>query len=556
MSLIKQFTSLPHTKILMVEVSSGKKKALLQRIAKSILKDFLKDKRIYKEVLAHMNKNNIENLDSQEYLNRFFQKGNHKDEIEVEQYVYGILKIFEMFEEVDPTSNMKYGNWIINIFLPRTYLQGDKSNWSNANSFYYMTRQGQGYLFDDLPKLESYLKYYDEAKRKHELPDSFEYEYNNNTHIIKNPSDINQILSLDMLRAVTEEYRSVDTGDFFGAVKSSLEKGKDYLVKDELTHWLVYKPLTQKGASILGMNTEWCTTYGEHCTNPDWRDRDSAFGGYEYQDLLIFVNKKDPDQKYQVAEATGEFRDQHDEWISLGDVDEEFQQYIIENDLMDKPNWLEKDEKGWKITRGNIGEFFGDWVKKNDGITSEYIKNIVNGEGYQYFDYYDYTPDLQRTYITFTDESIQLIKEEMFEIIKEYAGEFKESEYSVDEIKEASSFDDLADMIIELEIFNKLKTQIQIAISEAQANADEGEAMDTIIDAFKDEWGIYDINWSDHTFYVDDETAMDFIIAYNDQYSDKSDELKVSITIPYNGWSGRIVPEYLEDYLKNRLYEI
>lgn len=343
MSLIEEFTSLTETKILLVEVSKAKRKVLLkkivdllsQKLSMKMLGDKTKDyidnhpivvERTYGEFFKKMSGTyDITSL-KEFYLDRFDREEVKDQTINVsykQWYPLIILimtiKLFKKLEKADPTGNMKYGNWLVDILLKYCL----EKNWIEfrANDLkhnLYKLREERGRFFEDLPKLEVYLEAYNEMKQKNKLPE----EYKDINKVVDNfiekyGGDVTS--PLHILGHITDDYRTVDSGEFFKIVDQELQEDEDYIKLVEGEEFIMYEPVTQKGTSILGMNTEWCTTYGTHCLNPDYQNRSPA----TYDNLFILVNKNDPEEKYQFHFGTGQYMDKNDNKIDIKEFLEE-----------------------------------------------------------------------------------------------------------------------------------------------------------------------------------------------------------------------------------------
>jgi hypothetical protein len=76
---------------------------------------------------------------------------------------------------------------------------------------------------------------------------------------------------------------------------------KEYEVKHNGDSWFVIVPKSEKASSYLGVNTEWCTAWGNYSLNPDHKDRTCRFNSYSPQGpLYIIVNKENENDKYQL----------------------------------------------------------------------------------------------------------------------------------------------------------------------------------------------------------------------------------------------------------------
>lgn len=346
MSLTRHIKQLTETRILLLEVSSAKQKALIMKMAYHLGDD--------KHYL-----NNIERLlGHSELVNRLHGQIDMGDdelvrddaidgvinkvgwdrvvdllEIDdsdkiVKQYdektyawkvvfmLASLIGLFKVFEDIDPTNNMKYGNWLVDKALPqlikRDIIVASKNNdlWSSLRSIY--NRMGR--FWEDIPKFKHYLTAYDEAKKKNELPEEYKDIMDMKvkvgwgvgaSRIVINP--------IEQLSVITKDFRDKQDGDVFESIENQLEEGEDYYtIAEDVNDHNIYKPLSQKANSIMGMDTEWCTTYGEHCSNPEYMDRTPM----QYDDLFILINTH-TNMQLQFHFGSGQFMDAEDHPINV-----------------------------------------------------------------------------------------------------------------------------------------------------------------------------------------------------------------------------------------------
>lgn len=192
--------------------------------------------------------------------------------------------------DADPT-NGKYVMWILSTYLKPIIDTISDIHDIGTIKFRYK---------EDLPKVEEYLELFD--KYKHKL----------------NKKDINQYKSLDELFQAVSPFRYNEAGNF-EEYMDTLKMGVDYSHHEHPdSEFDLYIPHTEKGACVLGTNTEWCTAWGQHSTNPKYVGRRSAFGSYD--NLGIFIDKRDPDEKYQIDIESGQFMDVDDRSIDFTEV--------------------------------------------------------------------------------------------------------------------------------------------------------------------------------------------------------------------------------------------
>ena len=83
--------------------------------------------------------------------------------------------------------------------------------------------------------------------------------------------------------------------------------------------WVIFVPKTEKASCWLGVNTQWCTTYGKYSLNKEFKDKDkNKFEEYNREGFLyIIINKSDEKEKYQFHFEKVQFMDKDDKKIDL-----------------------------------------------------------------------------------------------------------------------------------------------------------------------------------------------------------------------------------------------
>jgi hypothetical protein len=150
---------------------------------------------------------------------------------------------------------------------------------------------------EDLPKAKEYLSYV----YKHSVP-----------------LDANKIKTLGDLYQVVKGYYVKDTKNLGDVLQAIDEKEYKKIFQNE--NWTIFTPFTEKAACYLGVNTEWCTTWGQHSLNPDYKDRTNQFNTYNVRDkLYIIINNKNLNDKYQFHFQSKQFMDREDKRINSGE---------------------------------------------------------------------------------------------------------------------------------------------------------------------------------------------------------------------------------------------
>lgn len=220
--------------------------------------------------------------------------------------------VFEQILESDPTKNKEFSEWLIKIWL-----------------------DGELKL-EDLYKATEYLTTYYKIRNKLSGDDKNIYA----TSTSQEPyTDNYQGKSTTKYR----EKKTLKIGslqELFKIIKPHQDQGNDLTTNEKLEKetlvgetpdWKIYIPKTYEQSCILGSGTEWCTATGKtdqyykHYTTGDYAD-----------DLIIFVNKKNKKEKYQLHIFSAQFMDTEDNAV---DMDVFFPNHL------DLAIWLMDNEK-------------------------------------------------------------------------------------------------------------------------------------------------------------------------------------------------------------------
>lgn len=154
--------------------------------------------------------------------------------------------------------------------------------------------QRGGLKLEDLDKAQEYLEYV--------------YEH-------KVPLDINKIKELGDLYNVVKGYIAKDAKTFQDVLR--VLSTEEYDLKFNGKKWQIYTPFTEKASCYLGVNTEWCTTWGPYSLNKKHKDRGSMYQRYHGQGpLFIMVNKEMTDEKYQFHFESNQYMDKNDHRVN------------------------------------------------------------------------------------------------------------------------------------------------------------------------------------------------------------------------------------------------
>ena len=162
----------------------------------------------------------------------------------------------------------KYGRWLLSLF--------NKNNLKK----------------EDLYKAKEYLEKFDKKKAK----------FSN--------KDINTYKNLpDLYKAIEEVENKEPTKSELKRNVQRTDLDEDAELYMETENFKIYIPLTYEASCKLGTNTEWCTAT---------RSSKKAYDMYTIDDekLYIFINKKDPSEKYQWNTLERYTCDRNDETIT------------------------------------------------------------------------------------------------------------------------------------------------------------------------------------------------------------------------------------------------
>lgn len=148
--------------------------------------------------------------------------------------------------------------------------------------------------FEDLPKANEYLtlvyryRIPVDAKKIESIANMYEMVKG---YIAKSEKSLNSILPT----LNKDEYQVILNGDA----------------------WYILRPITEKAAAYLGVNTEWCTAWGQYSLNPEYKDRTNHFLSHAGRGpLYIMINKENELDKYQLHFESDQLKNPADNEIS------------------------------------------------------------------------------------------------------------------------------------------------------------------------------------------------------------------------------------------------
>ena len=174
---------------------------------------------------------------------------------------------------------------------PKTKIIEDKIiRLGSYYSFLINMYRNSNLRFEDLPKASEYLELV------------YKYQMKIGQMKINSISDLYELVKDKIAKTKTTLATLIEALD-----------PKEYEVKHNGDSWFVIVPKTEKASAYLGVNTEWCTTWGDHSLNPSYKERTNYFNSYSPQGpLYIIVNKENEDDKYQLHFATNQLKNPAD----------------------------------------------------------------------------------------------------------------------------------------------------------------------------------------------------------------------------------------------------
>ena len=218
-------------------------------------------------------------------------------------------------------------------------------------------------------------------------------EYLGYVYLHNIPLEVGKIKQLGDLYNIVKQYIIEDTLDF-KLILDSLVLDTDYKLLYTGEDWTFYQPLTEKGSSYLGVNTEWCTTWGEYCLNKKHRDRGNYFQSHNIKGpLFIMINKTNPLDKYQFHFETNQYMDKNDKRINTTEFwfgKDEIKHYFFPSLVRETSEQEVKseiarisilpDEDGMEVIKKSIGTIDNPLVVAILILDNDALEELVNDD--------------------------------------------------------------------------------------------------------------------------------------------------------------------------------
>ena len=281
---------------------------------------------------------------------------------------FGFL-IEELLLEMSPMEVYKkyYSN--INFDLFKRIVSNDPKSKFNDGQIVYLGKYskflvslylGGNTKWEDFIKAKEYLGYV----YKHQIP-----------------LDTNKVKTLSELFNLVKKYIAKGSSDIDGVLQSLSSDEYKFLMNSK--HWLIYQPLTEKAACYLGVNSQWCTTWGPYSLEGAYKSRENYFNRYNGQGpIFIIINKNDEMLKYQFHFESEQYMDITDRKIDTGELldrEHEIRNFFFPSFLMEQHKKVVDAE----MTRMDVLSTTTalQFIKKTLGVSdtnNQIINTIIN----------------------------------------------------------------------------------------------------------------------------------------------------------------------------------
>jgi len=312
----------------------------------------------------------------------------------------------------------------------------------------------------------------------------------------------------------------------------------------ESNNWIVIKPKSFEAFSYYGQDQEWS---------------DVKYGcKYNFnQNIYINIDKED-NTKFVLNFDRGDFYGEDDEVIYLRDfLDENYELFNVYGEILNCDNIVKDGNDYWIVVDGY--EDFAQYFKYNRDLNEKFVKAILSGEGFEFFEYGYNDFDFADSYLDVDEDNLLLLKVVL--MLEKFDNDY---DYDFEEIE---NYKDVCSIIKEYDL-KELKIRLKMAIRDANESADQSAAYEDLTDEVYSffnlkmgsaKWENYKNSKYSKLFIKfksrEDAYRAKFIInKYDDSYEDDV----IEYSPPYYGYSGDLkekqeifdneLPERLDEY--------
>jgi len=283
---------------------------------------------------------------------------------------------------------------------------------------------------------------------------------------------------------------------------------------------------------------------------------------YDHDDAMLLY-----DEKYITKDKFKEkirefFDDAEKNYSEIGIIEyiEFLENENLINICMDKMNYddIKKEGNNWYFYAKDGWEYFEDYFNIDSNCRDDVVKMILNGEGYELFDY-DCDNFGYFTYLYINEKNLKYLKT----IVQNMKNDFEINQDEIDGIRDLKDVYNIAKNYD----LDDLKDGLKLSHSRAQSYSDENEAYEYTTNQIIEHFGltVEGLKWvkaNNSSKYEDTlkikfkdensakETALLLYKIDNEPY-DNSNYL-IEFSEPYNGWNGD-ANEYIDEEIQERV---
>ena len=282
---------------------------------------------------------------------------------------------------------------------------------------------------------------------------------------------------------------------------------------------------------------------------------------YKNSQIYININKNDDDNIVILNFDRDDFYDENSTVYLKDFFEENSELYNLYGDIVQCDEIIEENGEYWLVVDGysDFVDFFDTGNSKND-LSENFVKGVLVGEGFEFFQYDDIFDIDDYGIETDEDNFLQL---KVVLILEKMLNEEK-YDYDLDDIKD---YDDICSIVKEYGL-KKLKNVLKYCVRKAHEQADADKAYDELTDAIykffnlelengSPKWQRYKGSkdqklWIRFNSKSDSGRAKFIFHNYDDSFEDDN---KIDYSSPYNGYYGdsKVVNDYFNEEVPEKL---
>lgn len=325
---------------------------------------------------------------------------------------------FDFLLSLDETPNKQYAQWLLTKGLAGDKFYALKYSSDEKN---YVVFDTEDKIEEDKEKIREYIMTHFNAKQRGDFPKEYK--------------DINNVPTVSKLKNIVLPFmvKKDKTINYEELIRTTLKVGKQYEIIHDDAETAIYRPLTVKGACVLGAESDWCTSYGKYSLNPEHKKRGNAFLNYAgNMNTMFVIFIKESNERFQLDYWSEQLMDLEDNSVYVTDVITVMSEASIEalyNNLNDESvvgfdnDLIDYSEKVIKFS----GEYIAEEIMTVDlspytGLDGEYNMYAHSGAMLRLFnnnliDFIDGDGDVyERVYNMLENEDGSMREEQLFKL--------------------------------------------------------------------------------------------------------------------------------------------